>query len=306
MKKIKDPGIGYASNINAKSIINKDGSSNIIHHHKKFSFQDIFSYLIEISWSKFFMLVFLGYVIINIFFGIIYTLIGIEEITTLSGNTFKDFLNGFFFSAQTITTVGYGGIAPHGLLANIISSVEALIGLLSFSFITGLLYGRFSKPKASIKFSKNIIYRNFNGEKALMFRLMNNRTNMMIEPEISVTLSKGSQSEDKSVKWDFYQLELEFDKIKFLPTTWTVVHMIDEKDPLYSLKEEEIKKLDLKWYILIKYHDESFSQKVYQVHSYTTEDLKFNVKFEASASFNSEGFTVLDHNVLSKLTPIED
>lgn len=306
MKKIKDPGIGYASNTKARSILNKDGSSNIIHHHKKFSFQEIFSYLIQISWGKFFVLVFMGYVIINVFFGIIYTIIGIEEITTLSGNTFKDFLNGFFFSAQTITTVGYGGIAPHGLLANIISSFEALIGLLSFSFITGLLYGRFSKPKASIKFSENIIYRDFNGGKAIMFRLMNNRTNMMIEPKISVTLSKAKKGEDNSVKWEFYQLELEFDEIKFLPTTWTIVHKINTENPLYNLKDEEIKKLDLKWYILIHYHDESFSQKVYQVHSYTTEDLKLNVKFEASTSFNDQGFTVLDHSKLSKLIPLDD
>lgn len=82
---------------------------------------------------------------LNVIFGFFYLIIGIEEIIVPSGNLFQDFLNGFFFSAQTITTVGYGGIAPHGLGANMLSSFEALIGLLGFSFITGLLYGRFFK-----------------------------------------------------------------------------------------------------------------------------------------------------------------
>ena len=89
-------------------------------------------------------------------------------------------LDYFFFSAQTISTVGYGVIAPKGILAGLLSSFEALVGLLSFSFITGLLYGRFSKPKAKIKFSKNLVIREFEGERTLMFRVMNKRTNLII------------------------------------------------------------------------------------------------------------------------------
>jgi len=242
----------------------------------------------------------------NVFFGFIYTIIGIEEITTLTGNWFKDFLNGFFFSAQTVTTVGYGGISPHGLWANVISSLEALIGLLSFSFITGLLYGRFSKPKASIKFSENIIYRDFKEGKALMFRLMNNRTNIMIEPEISVMLSKTKKDEKENEKREFYQLKLEYNHVKYLPTTWTVVHEIKEDSPLFNLSTEEIKNLSLEWYILMQYHDDSFSQKVYQIHFYTTEDLKYNMKFAPSTSFNEGGFTVLNHSGLSSLIPFEN
>lgn len=306
MKNIKDPGFGYSSKKDVQSIVNKDGSSNIIHQNKKISFQDGYSYLIQISWSKFLSYILLSYVILNIFFGVIFLLIGIDEITTTTGNLFKDFLNGFFFSAQTITTVGYGGISPHGLLANIVSAFEALIGLLGFSFITGLLYGRFSKPKSSILFSENIILRDFNGGKALMFRLMNNRTSIMIEPEISVTLSITKKSKDFDFKREFFQLNLEYDKIKYLPTTWTIVHEIDSESPLFSLSDEEIKKLDAEWYILMQYHDDSFAQKVYQIHSYKTKNLKVNVKFTPSTSFNEDGYTVLNHRVLSDVEPMNN
>ncbi|RXP56586.1 ion transporter [Lutibacter sp. HS1-25] len=306
MNKIKDPGFGYASKINAKRLVNQKGESTIIHLNKKFNFQDTYTYLIQISWPKFFLLVFCSYLLINIIFGIIYTLVGIEEITTLSGNTFKDFLNGFFFSAQTITTVGYGGISPHGLLANIVSSFEALIGLLTFSFITGLLYGRFSKPNASIRFSKNIIFRNFNDRKALMFRLMNNRTSIMIDSEISLTMSITKITTNNKHEREFYRLNLEMNAIKYLSTTWTIVHEIDEESPLFNLSESEIKKLDIEFYILAQYHEESFSQKVYQIHSYTQEDLEYNVKFASPTSFNNDGFVELDHEKLSTLTAMED
>lgn len=305
MQKIKDPGFGYSSKKNAQSIINKKGESTIIHENKNFSFQDTYAYLIHISWFHFFLFVLLSYILINIFFGIIYTIIGIEEITTLSGNTFKDFLNGFFFSAQTITTVGYGGISPHGFSANFVSAFEALIGLMSFSFITGLLYGRFSKPKASVKFSNHIIHRNFNGGEALMFRLMNNRPTIMIEPAISVTMVITNNNENSVSKRDFYELKLERKSIKYLSTVWTIVHEIDEESPLFNLSDSDIQKLDVQWYILMEYHEDSFSQKVFQTFAYTHEDLKFNVKFKPSITYNEEGFVVLDHNELSTLIPFE-
>lgn len=304
MRKIKDPGFGYSSNKNGQRIINKKGESTIIHQNKKFSFHDTYSYLIQISWAKFFLFVFLSYMLLNIIFGIIYTIIGIEELTLVSGSLFKDFLNGFFFSAQTITTVGYGGISPHGLIANIESSFEALIGLLSFSFITGLLYGRFSKPKASINFSENIIIRDFKGGKALMFRLMNNRTSVMIDSKISLTMGITNKNEKLLSKKEFYQLNLEMDKIKYLATTWTIVHEIKEGSPLFNLSEEEINEMIIEWYILIQYHEDSFSQRVYQIHSYTNDEMKFNLKFAPSAVFNNEGFAVLDHEKLSTLIPM--
>ena len=296
-KKIKDPGFGYKSTKNARNIINKDGSSNVIHINKSRSLDDLYSYFIEISWLKFFLLILFVYTLINIIFGLIYTLIGIEEITKSTGSFFSDFLNGFFFSAQTLTTVGYGGIAPHGITSNIISAFEAMIGLLSFSFITGLLYGRFSKPKAAIKFSENILLRDFKEKRAIMFRLMNSRKTIMIEPRIKVTLSiVDAKTEEKK----FYNLTLERDAIMYLPTVWTVVHEIDEKSPLFSFSNKEIEALNAELFLLLEYHEESFAQNVYQIYSYDFREIKLDVKYKSSYNFDENGFTILDHNTLSE------
>ena len=300
-KKVKDPGFGYQSSKNAKDIINDDGSSNVVHLNRKKSISDLYAYFVDISWWHFFVLIILAYTLLNIVFGLIYVAIGIEEITKPKGTFFQDFLNGFFFSAQTLTTVGYGGIAPKGITANFIAAFEAMIGLLSFSFITGLLYGRFSKPKANLKFSDNLILRDFKEQRAIMFRLMNSRKTVMIEPEIKVTLSITEKDKKGEFKRNFYTLNLERDRIMYLPTVWTVVHPINEKSPLYKYSNEEIKNLDAFLYLLVNYHEESFAQKVYQIYSYDFDKLKVNVKYVPSYSFDEDGFTILDHEKLSEV-----
>ena len=305
-KKTSDPGFGYNSHKNIRGVINKDGSSNVIHLNKKFNIDDLYTYLVEMSWVKFFVFVFVCYTFLNVIFGFIYTLIGIEQITPSKGTFLGDFLNGFFFSAQTLTTVGYGGIAPKGITANLIAAFEAMLGLLSFSFITGLLYGRFAKPKAAIRFSENIILRDFKKDsKALMFRLMNSRKTVMIEAEIKVTLALNEKNKEGEYQREFHELKLERNKIMYLPTVWTVVHEVDEYSPLNKYSKEEIEKMDAKVYILIKYHEESFGQNVYQATSYDFSKLEINMKYSPSSHFNEDGFTVLDHEKLSEVEEMD-
>lgn len=300
-KKVKDPGFGYNSKQNAKDIINDDGSSNVLHVNRNRSINDLYTYFIDISWFQFFALIILAYTIVNVIFGLLYVGIGIEQITKSKGTFIEDFLSGFFFSTQTLTTVGYGGIAPEGILANFIAAFEAMIGLLSFSFITGLLYGRFSKPKANIKFSDNLILRKFKNERAIMFRLMNSRKTVMIEPEIKVTLSITEKDEKGTFKRNFFTLNLERNKVMYLPTIWTVVHQIDENSPLFKYSNKEIQNLDAFIYILVNYHEQSFAQQVYQIYSYDFDKLELDVKYVPSASFDEEGYTVLDHDKLSEV-----
>ncbi|CAA0234277.1 ion channel [Tenacibaculum maritimum] len=301
VKKIKDPGLGYNSRSDAQSIIRKNGASNIKHINKKFNVNDVYTYFVELSWGTFFLIVFLSYIIMNVLFGYLYTVIGISQITPSKGNFYDDFLSGFFFSAQTLTTVGYGGISPKGVAANFIAAFEAMLGLLSFSFITGLLYGRFSKPKAAIHFSENIILRNLNNKRTLMFRIMNSRKTVMIEPEVTVTLAITKEDEAHKFSRNYYRFSLEREKIIYLPTTWTIVHEINEASPLFEYTNEEIGALDAELYILVKYHEESFGQQVYQISSYDFSKLIIGKKYKPSFYYDDEGYTVLDHDRLNEM-----
>ncbi|WP_103071464.1 ion channel [Aquimarina sediminis] len=299
-KKVKDPGVGKSSNRYAKRFINQDGSFNIKHVNRPSSLSESYNYLISISWTKFFLWVILGYTLINSLFAIIYTFLGISNITESTGDVFKDFLNAFFFSAQTITTVGYGAMAPKGVIFGIISSFEALIGLLSFSFITGLLYGRFSKPRANIRFSSSVVVRKHNGMDCIMFRLMSRSANVMIRPKIEATLALSQEDKGKKFVNNFFSLKLERNSITYLPTTWTVVHPIDELSPLKKIDREELQNLKGEILILASYYDESFAQEVHQVHSYVLKNLKIDQRFVPAFHYDDEGHTILDHNNLDK------
>ncbi|MBQ0734057.1 ion channel [Aquimarina celericrescens] len=306
-KKVKDPGIGISSNERAKRFIDPDGSFNIKHINRPSSLSESYEYLISIPWSKFFLWVLLGYVLINTLFGIIYLAIGISGITKPTGSIFLDFLNAFFFSAQTITTVGYGRMAPKGMLLGVISSFEALIGLLSFSFVTGLLYGRFSKPKANIQFSKSIILRKHNGIDCIMFRLMSRSTNIMIRPRIEATLSLSQKGNDEKYINNFYNLKLEQSSITYLPTTWTIVHAVDDSSPLKDFDRPELSQLHGEVLLLISYYDESFAQEVHQAHSYILKNIRHDEKFIPAFYYDDNGYTILDHNKLDKtLDDVED
>ena len=169
-KTIKDPGFGGTSSKHAKRLIQTDGTFNILRLNSSSQFLDTYHYLISISWLKFFLFSAVAFFVVNTIFAVIYLLIGVEQIATATGNVYKDFLNAFFFSSQTLTTVGYGAMSPTGILSGFLASFEAFLGLSMFAFLTGLIYGRFSKPKSAIRFSKNIVLRDFNLTKAIMFR----------------------------------------------------------------------------------------------------------------------------------------
>lgn len=304
-KKIKDPGLGNASARYAKRMMNTKGSFNVVDVNAPRKFSEAYDYLLNISWWYFFFLSFLAYFIANTCFAFVYITVGVDQIITPSGSVFKDFLNALFFSSQTFTTLGYGAMSPTGIASGIISSIEAFVGLMFFAFVTGLLYGRFSKPKASIRFSKNLILRDFKDAKAIMFRVVNNRKSTMINPKASVTLALSKKNSTGKYVNDFYGLNLERKSITYLPTTWTVVHKIEKDSPLFKYSKKELTQQHGELLVMISYYDESFNQEVHQMHSYMLSDIRIDYKFVKSYYYNKEGQMVLDHELFDSIESLK-
>ncbi|MEO8399578.1 MAG: potassium channel family protein, partial [Ignavibacteriaceae bacterium] len=157
-KQTIDPGLGEKYSSKTKRVINTDGSFNVQKKGIQLNPKDLYQYLINISWTKFFLLVLLLYLTFNAIFAAAYILTGSEHLVNAGGKSgLEAFSSAFFFSVQTFTTVGYGKVTPEGFLANVISSLEAMTGLMTFALITGLLYGRFSRPSSRILYSRNAI-----------------------------------------------------------------------------------------------------------------------------------------------------
>ncbi len=298
-----DPGTGLSASTKQRRIMNKDGNFNIIHTNRAFSFRDIYGFLLDTTWVNFFGFIFLIYLAFNLVFGAIYFKIGVESLGISSKDFISDFLNSFYFSAQTFTTIGYGFLAPKTLFTSGISAIEGFIGLLFFAFASGLFYGRFSRPKPNLSFTNHCIVKNHNEGRALMFKLIHKDIHVAMNVNLEVVMALKTIQNEKTM-YTYFPLPVERNRITMLPYSWTVVHQIDENSPLLNYTNEQLNKLDAELLVLVNYYDETFSQQVYQRHSYTFDEIQIDKTFVQNFYYNVDGFGVLDHQKLNELEEI--
>ncbi len=300
-----DPGLTQQYTGLLRRAINKDGSFNVSRHGA--GWRDIHPYLhlISLPWPSFLALVFAAYLAVNTIFALLYYSLGPGHLVGGDApRNFDRFLNAFFFSAHTLTTVGYGNIAPGAISSNILAVIEALIGLLGFALATGILFGRFSRPSARIGFSEFALIAPYEGRTSLQFRIVNRRPNALMELEATVILML-VEGEPGKQKRTFQSLSLERDDIDFLALTWTVVHPIDESSPLFGKTIEEIEKKQAEVIVLIKGFDETFSQGVRSRYSYRFDEIAWQAKFIPAFEFDETGSMVLNINKVGNYAPVE-
>jgi inward rectifier potassium channel len=292
----EDLGFGTKGAESRVRLINRDGSFNV--HRKGLPFLKWFSayhYLIQIPWWKFNLLIVAAYVAINAMFGVIYMVVGLDGMTGIDGHTtLERYMQSIFFSSQTLTTVGFGRIAPVSYGANITAAFESLVGLMSLALATGLLYGRFARPVAKIIFSRHALIAPYENLAGFMFRVANQRTNQLIEVEATLNMSRLETTSDGRKIRKFHELLLERDRVNFFHLSWTVVHPIDERSPIYGVTKEELEETDAEFLIMLKGFDDTFSQDVHARTSYKAREIMYGRKFKSIIRTAEDGFTEID------------
>lgn len=279
---IDNTGFGTNSAAEGVRLTNKDGSVNLekkgIGFLKRIS---IYHTLLRMPRGKFLLSIFLFYTVLNLFFAGLYLLVGVQHLQGtegIDGETMGGFLQAFFFSSQTLTTVGYGHVSPSGLGANIIASLESFLGILSFALVTGLLYGRFTRPKAYLMFSDNGLITPHKNTRAFMCRIATYKNNHLTDVEAQLTVAL--QVTENNVKMTrFYPMKLEISKVNSLALSWTLVHLINDDSPLFQMNYEEMKEANVEILIFIKGFDDHFSNIVQQRTSYTYNDIIYGGRF---------------------------
>lgn len=295
MDKSFDPGTGASFSHKTKRIINKDGSFNVTRVGARKGMNDIYLLLIQMNWIPFLTLLTMGFFGMNILFAFAYYMLGEGHLGSLSSTNKLDiFLQCFFFSTQTFTTVGYGAISPVSNSASLLASFEAFFGFLSFSLATGLLFGRFSRPNAKIQYSDNALITEVKGERALIFRIANKRSTPLLDLRATVILTISKITNEKGIVREYHRAKLEVSTLDFLPLNWTIVHIINEASPLHNLSEEALKKTNGEILIHIKAFDEVFSQEVHSRFSYKFNEIITNAKFEPAFTVEKDGGLTLD------------
>lgn len=303
-----DLGFGPQPVLKNQQLLNKDGTPNVKRVGlSPFNTSNNYHTLITMSWSRFWLMVITGYLVINIVFALIYMTLGPGNLDGAAGaSLFERFMDAFFFSAQTISTVGYGHISPKGMATNSVAALESMMGLLAFALATGLLYGRFSRPSAKIIYSKNLLVAPYRENiKGLMFRLVNQRRNILIDLEIEVIFSYNEVVDGKLTR-RFYPLELERRNVSILTVNWTVVHALDENSPVAAMTSDELISSNAGFAVLLRAFDDTFSQTVHSRTSYHASEVVWGAKFKPAFSRDEDGRIVLDLSKIDNFDIVKD
>ncbi len=300
---LKDNDLGFGTKASHGRLVNKDGTYRVT--RTGFTAWHPYQTLVEMSWTKFSLVTLVYYVLLNALFAVLFTFLCP---TALSGEHFDSFWPNFskayFFSIQTSTTVGYGGVVPLSFLANVLASALALIGLMTFALATGLLFARFSKPVAMILYSKNVLIAPYQDGTSLQIRIVNARKSQLMDLEAQISLS-WIENVDGIERRRFQTLHLERHKIFAFPLNWNLVHPIVEGSPLYQKSHEEMKRLSMELVVFVKGFDVVFNQNVHSGSSYVADEFVWNAAFAPMYDATPEEGVVLnmdkidDYNMLS-------
>jgi len=299
-----DPGLTTQFSGELRRAINPDGTFNVRRKGLRLRDSNLYLTLIDTTWPRFLSVVLGIFLGVNMLFAGIYLLIGMDHLHGVEPEM-GDFLNAFFFSVHTLTTVGYGNVFPSGTMANAVAALEAATGLMVFALATGLLYGRFSRPSARILFSRQALMAPYQDGTSLQFRITNARSNVLMDLEARVLLMTVDRT-DGQLKRAFVDLPLERKNVYFFPLTWTVVHPIDAASPFSGKSAEDLKGQEAELLILIKGFDDTFSQVVHSQYSYRHDEILWGAKFLPAFHVDKKGDLVLDVNRIHELKRVDN
>jgi inward rectifier potassium channel len=277
----KDLGLGTRVTEQSRiRFLNRDGSFNV----RRFGLPllqslSVYHSMLTIGWVQFYTIIVAGYLAVNILFAAAYYLCGPDALLIAAPNLQPNrFVECFFFSVQTFTTIGYGRVSPVGTPANILVAVEALTGLLGFAFATGLSFARFSRPAARIIFSKHAIIAPYRGIQAFEFRIINARSSQLIEVDAKVIMSRLEDDGPRRIR-RFYELPLERRHVSFFPLNWTIVHPIDPSSPLAGFTQRGLTEAETEFLVLVTGIEETFAQQVHTRSSYKAHEVIIGARF---------------------------
>jgi inward rectifier potassium channel len=304
-EEIRDLGFGSViSQEQQIRLLNRDGSFNV--ERRGYSFWSALSgyhELVTMSWRKFYFITLVLFLIVNGIFGAAYLACGpgsvVNQITHVDA-TWKDI---FFYSVETISTVGSNLFVARTAAANTVQAIELLSGLMGFAVIAGLVFARFSRPTAKILYSERAVIAPYRGITAFEFRVANGRNNQMIEVNAKVLFTRFEQVDGKPLR-KYYELPLERNNVTFFPLSWTVVHPIDDQSPIKGLTREEMLESNAEFLVLMQGIDETFAQNVHSRSSYRTDEVVWNAKFANVFSGMKEKNLTVDMRNFSKVEKV--
>jgi inward rectifier potassium channel len=253
-------------------------------------FLDFYHGMLTASWPVFFLQLALMFVGVNLIFAMFYVADRGGIINARPGN----FADAFFFSVQTLGTLGYGVMAPRTLYTNLLVTVESFSGILTIALFTGIIFARFSRPFARVVFSRVAVVASFDGVPTLMFRAANQRGESIMDAAVTVTLARQHTTLEGVTMRRFQELKLLRSKSALFAMSWTVMHAIDETSPLYGITIDQMLAQDMEIVVMLNGVDETIADRIYARHAYWADEILWNRRFVDVISVEPSGQRVVD------------
>jgi inward rectifier potassium channel len=263
-------------------------------------FLDLYYHLLISSWPSLLLQIVAAFVVLNTLFALAYLFNG--GIDNARPGNFGDV---FFFSVETMATIGYGRLSPITLTANILMSFEALTGLIGLAMMTGLIFAKFSRPSARVRYSHYAVVSMRDGVLSLMFRMANMRSSQIVEAMVHVVFARQEQTSEGEGVRRFYDLHLIRYRNAIFNFSWTVVHPIDAQSPLYGLSPAMLKASFASLTVSVTGIDETVSQTVHSRHSYDAADIIWGARMVDIISRSSDGEFMIDYSHFNDIVPVE-
>ncbi|NJN48783.1 MAG: ATP-sensitive inward rectifier potassium channel 10 [Alkalinema sp. RL_2_19] len=260
--------------------------------------RDPYHLMLTIPWFGFALVVGLAYVLVNAVFACLYLL----QPNSLKGAD-GSFADAFFFSVQTLASIGYGAISPNTTYAGILMTLEAILSLLAIAVITGLAFARFSKPTARIMFSRYAVITQYNGVPTLMFRAANQRQNLILEAQAKVYLARDEVSQEGMGLRRIYDLKLLREVNPRFSLTWNVMHPIDADSPLYGLTREQWTQGVPQVLVTLMGLDETVAYDIHVRHIYGIMDVLWNHRLADVIQLTASGDRYIDYTHFDDVVP---
>ena len=264
--------------------------------------RDVYQWLLALRWPQFAALVAAVYIALNLLFATLYSL-DRESIAGSTGGSW--FFDCFFFSVQTLATVGYGHMYPQTLYGHIISTVEIMTGVFLLAAMTGLIFVRFSRPIARVVFSNSMVIAPLNGKPTLMVRIGNENQHSMVEAEFRIMFSRDEPLVEGGDFRYFYVLKLHFDRLTVFPAALSLRHTIDDKSPLFGATVESLEASRALFLVSVVGIDPVLAASVQTQKDYTWRDIQFGHRFVEIYTEHGGGRLTVDYGRLHDTEPAE-
>jgi inward rectifier potassium channel len=261
--------------------------------------RDVYRWLLGLTWPQFAAFVAAVYVGLNLLFAVLYSL-GRDSI---AGLTYHSFLDCFFFSVQTLATVGYGHMYPQTIYGHIITTIEIMIGVFLLAVMTGLIFVRFSRPIARVVFSRSIVIAPLNGQPTLMARIGNENHHSMVEAEFRIMFSRDEPLMEGGEFRYFYQLKLHFDRLTVFPAALTLRHTIDKKSPLFGMTPASLEASRGLFLVSVVGIDPVIAASVQTQKDYSWRDVRFDERFVEMYTEHGGGRLTVDYGRIHDTEP---